>query len=209
MFAGLNVGVALAWQLPALRPILTRYFLHNTASGKADRLEPKSSSDLSPIAELNAHPFAARLAPMLLCNISHMGPFHLAANLYVTWSFGRHLCVDHRLHAPLTCHQSRWTRAGPRHSICLLGCPLVQFWNPTLLHRVPQADCRAWSFWHCTRLDILPLASVPELPGTLTIIVVPNVNCAKVGIFFIPGLTLSSEQVLNTCNFLFNVYYRL
>ncbi|XP_074658083.1 presenilin-associated rhomboid-like protein, mitochondrial [Tubulanus polymorphus] len=59
---GLNAGVFLLWRLPRIQPIMMKFFTSNPAKG-------------------------SRCWSMLLSTFSHYSFFHLAANMYVLWSF--------------------------------------------------------------------------------------------------------------------------
>uniref|UniRef100_T1JLF4 rhomboid protease n=1 Tax=Strigamia maritima TaxID=126957 RepID=T1JLF4_STRMM len=59
---GLNTAVFLLWRVPALRPVMVKYFCSNPAA-------------------------KAVCWPMLLSTFSHFSPWHLAANMYVMYTF--------------------------------------------------------------------------------------------------------------------------
>ena len=59
---GVNVAVFVAWRIPQLTALMTKYFM------------------ASPMA-------AARCWPMMLSTFSHYGLVHLFVNMYVLWSF--------------------------------------------------------------------------------------------------------------------------
>lgn len=85
-----NALVFLCWRVPPLQRSMFRYFTSNPASSKPSCrtyflfLLVRSSSSSS---SSSAPPTETLCTPMILSSFSHFSFLHMAANMYVLWSF--------------------------------------------------------------------------------------------------------------------------